>query len=273
MFERWKIDRRFAEIVGGIGLLLLAFAFDSGIAWLLAVGGIYLLSRQFTQSSRALRGEGTASAPRFRGSRSDERRDETHLINDAPEGSQIYTHARDAVVRAGLNPSTVPVLPVDLGLMVFSRDEMPAVFRSRAVPDDVDYVQPFVQLRLATHATGKVRFELIDADGQAVFIHEDMYELHTGMNLVSPSARLPIHDAHAMHRNWSLRVSADGVLLAEHHFEWTESTEKVIRRHVQVDGELSNEMRQMLEDNRLEKLSLDELLSDQEEVPAQRARR
>ena len=142
---------------------------------------------------------------------------------------------RDAVLRAGLDPATVPVLPVDLGMMVFTRDELPAVYRSRPVPDDVDYVQPFVQLRLATQATGKVRFEMIDADGQSVFIHEDMYDLHEGMNLVSPSARLPIHDAHAMHREWSMRVSADGVLLAEHRFEWTESTEKVIRRHVQVD--------------------------------------
>jgi hypothetical protein len=273
MFERWKIDRRFAEIVGGIGLLLLAFAFDSGMSWLLAVAGIYLLSRQFTQTNRAMRGESSSTVPRFRGSGGRQREDETHLIDDAPEGSQIYTHARDAVLRAGLDPSTVPVLPVDLGLMVFTRDELPAVYRSRAVPDDVDFVQPFVQLRLATQATGKVRFEMIDADGQSVFIHEDMYNLHAGMNLVSPSARLPIHDAHAMHREWQMRISADGVLLAEHHFEWTESTEKVIRRHVQVDGELSNEMRQMLEDNRLEKMSLDELLGEQEEAPAQRARR
>lgn len=273
MFDRWKIDRRFAEIIGGIGLLLLAFAFDSGMSWLLAVGGIYLLSRQFTQSNRNMSSGSSGTMTRFRGSGARERRDETHLVDDAPEGSQIYTHARDAVLRAGLDPATVPVLPVDLGLMVFTRDELPAVYRSRPVPDDVDYVQPFVQLRLATQATGKVRFEMIDADGQSVFIHEDMYQLNEGMNLVSPSARLPIHDAHAMHREWSMRISADGVLLAEHHFEWTESTEKVIRRHVQVDGELSNEMRQMLEDNRLEKMSLDELLGDQEEAPAQRARK
>jgi hypothetical protein len=271
MFERWKIDRRFAEIAGGIALLMLAFAFDSGISWMLAVGGIYLLSRQFTQTRQNLSGERTATFSRGRGRGRDE---DAYRIEDAPSGSQIYTHARDAVVRAGLDPATVPVLPVDLGLMAFTRNEMPAVYRSRPVPDDIDFVQPFVQLRLATRATGKVRFELVDADGQVVFIHEELYNLDAGLNLVSPPARLPIHDAHALHREWQLRIAADGVLLAEHRFEWAESTERVIRRHVQVDGELSNEMRQMLEDNRLEKISLDELLGDQErEAPAQRARR
>jgi hypothetical protein len=272
MLNRWKIDRRFAEIVGGIALLLLAFGFESGISWMLAVGGIYLLARQLTQSRSAMQ-SGQTSYSSYRDARRSARLEDTALLEDTLEGTQIYTHARDAVLRAGLDPTTVPVLPADLGLMVYTQDEMPAVYRSRAVPDDVDYVQPFVHLRMATRASGKVRFELIDADGQAVFIHEDIYQLREGMNLVSPSARLPIHDAHAMHREWRMCITADGVLLADHPFEWTESTEKVIRRHVQVDGELSNEMRQMLEDNRLEKMSLDELLGDQQEVPAQRARR
>jgi hypothetical protein len=87
---------------------------------------------------------------------------------------------------------------------------------------------------------------------------------------VTPAARLPIHDAHNMNGDWQLRVSADGVLLAVHPFGWQESTTKAIRRHLREDGELSNEVRAMLADSRLQKMSLDELLADQQTEEAQR---
>jgi hypothetical protein len=148
--------------------------------------------------------------------------------------------------------------------MAFSADQDPTISRTKPVLDDVDYIQPFVQLRLPTRAVGRVRFEILDSDGQTLFIHEDHHQLQRGRNLVTPSARLPIHDAHNMNDAWQLRVSADGVLLAVHQFGWQESTTKAIRRHLREDGELSNEVRAMLAESRLQKMSLDELLSDQQ---------
>jgi hypothetical protein len=157
------------------------------------------------------------------------------------------------------------VLPVDIGVMAFSSSDDPVIYRTASVPDDIDYVQPYVQLRLPTRAVGRIRFELIDSDGQVLFIHEDRYELKAGMNLITPSARLPIHDAHAMTGDWRLHVSADGVPIADHHFAWEESASRLIRRHLSEDGEISNEIRAMMAENRLEQMSLDDLLSDQQD--------
>jgi hypothetical protein len=156
------------------------------------------------------------------------------------------------------------------------------IYRTRPVLDDVDYIQPFVQLRLPTRARGRIRFELVDSDGQTLFVHEEDHEFQRGRNLVVPAARLPIHDAHAMMGDWQLRITADGVLIADHRFAWQENTSKVIRRNLTADGELSNEVRAMVAENRLPHMSLDELLEPQEEpretddadeAPRQAARR
>jgi hypothetical protein len=283
MRNRWNVDQRFGEIIGGIILLMIGLLnLGDGWGWLFALGGGYLLWRQY-EALRAPENTGRQTTQRWD---SDSRYDdsvlypddersteEPHLVDDAPSGTQIYAHALDAVRRAGMDPASTPVLPVDMGVMSFKANEPPALNRTRPVLDDVDYVQPFVQLRLATRATGKIRFEIVDADGQVVFVHEDFHNLQAGMNLVSPPARLPIHDAHAMHRDWTLRISADNITIAEHRFAWEESSEKVIRRHVQQDGELSNEMRQMLDDSRMERMSLDELLQEQEQPAARSGRR
>jgi hypothetical protein len=164
--------------------------------------------------------------------------------------------------------------------MAFSSDQDPVIHRTRPVLDNVDYLQPFVQLRLPTRARGRIRFEILDSDGQILFVHEEDHEFERGRNLITPAARLPIHDAHAMHGDWELRVSADDVLIAEHRFAWQESTSKAIRRHLTEDGELSGEVRAMMAENRLQRLSLDDLLSQQdaeqeadEETPRQQASR
>jgi hypothetical protein len=68
-------------------------------------------------------------------------------------------------------------------------------------------------------------------------------------------------------------VSADGVLLAAHRFEWEEATSTAIRRHLGEDGEISSEMRAVLAESRLETISLDELLAPQDEEPREQQRR
>ena len=188
---------------------------------------------------------------------------------------KVYAHALRAVEQAGLNPDTAQVLPVDLGVMVFQGDNDPVVYRTQPIPDDADYIQPFVQLRLPTRAVGRIKFEIIDSDGQVIFIHEDLNNLERGRNLVTPSARLPIHDAHAMLGSWQIRISADGMPLALHKFMWQETNTRAIRRHITADGELSNELRASLAENRLGKMSLDELLSfqDGDEEPQRQQRR
>jgi hypothetical protein len=245
-----------------IGLLLLiagiaAIGGDQVVTLVLGIIGFYLLVRQFDRSQRLpwlTQESDEASMPA------------------QPRADQVYAHALDAVRHAGLDPAETHVLPIDIGVMAFSGDQEPVIYRTRPVMDDIDYLQPFVQLRLPTRAHGRVRFEISDSDGQILFIQEEDHEFQRGRNLISPAARLPIHDAHVMNGNWQLRITADGVVIAEHSFAWEESTTKVIRRHVREDGELSNEVRAMMAENRLQRMSLDELLSDQD-IPEDEERR
>lgn len=246
-------DRRFAEIM--IGLVLVLAGLSSGepsATVVLFVLGLYLLARQFGWQAGAM-------APR------DARDIEEDVLPAQPRADQVYAHALDAVRRAGLDPTETHVLPIDIGVMAFSGDNEPVIYRTRPVLDDIDYIQPFVQLRLPTRARGRIRFELVDSDGQILFVHEEDHEFERGRNLVTPAARLPIHDAHAMHGDWQLRVTADNVLIAEHSFAWQESTSKTIRRHLTEDGELSGEVRAMMAENRLQRMSLDDLLEQQQE--------
>ena len=259
-------NRRFWQVMIGLFLLIFGIAALTGggggiFPLVLGLIGFFMLARQFDKS--------TVAPPRT-GSRSDEEDDYTPVRTSGAE--QVYAHAIRAVERAGRTPSETQVLPVDIGVMSFSAGQEPVVYRSQPVDDDIDYLQPFVQLRLPSRANGRIRFEIIDSDGQTLFIHEDFHQLERGRNLVTPGARLPVHDAQVTHGDWELRVSADGVPLAVHRFAWRERTEKVIRRHIHEDGEISNELRAAISDSQPGSMSLDELLAAQEEEQ-QQARR
>ncbi len=258
-----NLDRRFVQIMIGLVLVLAGLsAAGAPAALVLVLLGIFLLARQFDRSRSDSRLE----------PREPEIEPEAEEMPAQPRADQVYAHALDAVRRAGLDPAETHVLPIDIGVMAFSGDQDPVIYRTRPVLDDIDYLQPFVQLRLPTRARGRIRFEITDSDGQTLFVHEEDHEFERGRNLVVPAARLPIHDAHAMHGDWELRVSADGVLIAEHQFGWEESATRVIRRSVKADGELSSEVRAMVAENRLQRMSLDELLADQSDEEQQAAK-
>ncbi len=267
-------NRRFWEVMIGLFLVMIGLfgVADAALPGLLIVAlGGFLLWRQFEGGSTAAGDISLAArmSPRRRDSY-----DEILTETRQSGAEKVYAHALRAVERAGLNADEVRVLPVDIGVMVYKADHDPVVFRTHDVPDDIDYIQPFVQLRLPTKAVGRIKFEILDSDGQLLFTREESCQLERGRNLVTPSTRLPIHDAQAMQKNWVLRVSADGMPLATHEFAWQESEVNHIRRHITEDGEISNELRATLAENRLQRMSLDELLELQDdERQAQQQRR
>lgn len=260
-------NRRFWEIMIGLFLLIFGLAALGGSAsafpLFLGLIGFYLLARQFDKGKASL---GDLQRPLHRDA----------PLADAPArrspgADQVYRHAIDAVRRAGRDPGDTQVLPVDIGVIALRAGADPVVHRSQPVDDDVDYIQPYVQVRIPRRASGRIRFEVVDSDGQTLFIHEDVHALERGRNLITPSARLPIHDAHTMNGDWELHVSADGVPLATHMFGWREGTGKAMRRHVREDGEISNELRAAIMDNEPGNVSLDDLLSFQEDESQQAA--
>ena len=263
-------NRRFSEIMLGLFLLFLgASALVEGgnvFMTVLVLAGIFMLVRQFENGRLNMRPNATTS---------NRRRYEPPAPQQAEDSDdqrrRIYQHALTAVEAAGHDPETVRVLATDIGVMAFKGDQEPVIYRTRDVLDDVDYIQPYVQLRLPTKAVGRIRFEIVDAEGQTLFSREEHHQLERGRNLITPAARIPVHDAQALDGEWELRVSADDMLLAVHHFNWEESASRVVRRHLSEDGEISNELRAAMAENRLQELSLDELLDfpDDEENTAQ----
>lgn len=185
---------------------------------------------------------------------------------------QVHSHALQAVRRAGLDPDTTQVLVVDIGLLSFRGDADPAIHRTVPVDDDSDYIQPFMQLRVPMSVNGRIKFEIVDNDGATVYIHEDFYQLQRGRNLVIPATRLPLHDERRMDGRWRVQVSADGTRIANYIFDWARTEDSSFRRHLSEDGEISSEMRALLAENRLQRLSLDELLAAQDDQAGQSAR-
>lgn len=269
-------QRFWPTALGGLLVLmgLLAVPFDGFFPGLMLVGlGAWVLWQQYRRADGTVNLEDIRDTVSewFNGVSSTTREalpmDYDPQYEDPPSQSnmeKVYAHALKAVEQVGLNPDEVSVLTTDVGVIAFSGDEEQTVYRSLPVMDNVDYIQPYVQLRLPQKAVGKIKFEILDSDGQRLFVWEEQHQLQRGRNLITPAARLPIHDAHPMHNRWKLRVSADGNLLAEHRFEWVESDSKRVRRHLTEDGEISNELRASLADNRLGKMSLDELLAQQD---------
>ncbi len=193
--------------------------------------------------------------------------DDYEIFHQQPASAEqrVYRHALESVTRAGLDPDNVQVLAVDIGLLTTKDDSEPQIYRTWSLPDDIDYIQPFVQLRVPMEANGSIRFEIVDAIGDLIYVHEDDFHLERGRNFLTPNTRMPLHDQMELDGKWSMRVIADGVAIADHRFEYAEASGRDIRRHIGEDGEINTEMRAVMAENRLPKMSLDDLLAYQGE--------
>ncbi len=224
--------------------------------WLLLALGIKLLADarrgsfpQATATARFRAGQAARSARR-RGRR------------------QIPCHANLAVRNAGHDPEAMTLRVSDIGVFAIHHDRETLVHRVQSVRDDVDYIQPWVALRVPTAAAGTLRFEIRDMEDRLLFVRDRTVQLDAGENLVSPAARMPVHDALVTEGDWQLCVYADGVLLAAHSFFWLEADESLdeprLRAHLAEDGEMNEGLRSAFEESSQEKeQSLDELLDFQ----------
>jgi hypothetical protein len=252
----------FSGNAGLLGLIILVLAFAAIIRNLNANNNdISEMIRRYSESS-GVRRSSYDDALRYD---EDEEDSWDDLVNETEERDHVYRHALQAVSAAGQDPSEVSVLVTDIGVMAARPAEAMAIYRTWTIPDDAVYAHPFVQVRVPTKASGRLRFELLDGQGQVVFVDEGMYNLQEGKNLISPPTRLPLEGARALHGRWSLRISADGIPLALHRFEFQEVARSKVRRHMGEDGEIHADLHRPLEDVGRKKMSLDELLADQDD--------
>lgn len=244
---------------------------------ILVLLGLLFLVRQFDNESTSSNVSDAAQTYDYQyeyEQADEEEYDDYELFHQQPASAEqrVYRHALESVSRAGLDPDNVQVLAVDIGLLTTKDEGEPQIYRTWSLPDDIDYIQPFVQLRVPMEANGNIRFEIVDAVGDLVYVHEDDFKLTRGRNFLTPSTRMPLHDQMELDGKWSVRVIADGVIIADHRFEYAEATGANIRRHIGEDGEINTEMRAVMAENRLPKMSLDDLLAYQGEEDEQESR-
>lgn len=261
---------RFAAIAGGIlavlaGLALLDSAALPALAALAL--GAYLLRGEMRATFARL--DATPRQP-VRRVRAPRRADPfAGLYNDAPAEAEperegrVYPHARRAARRAGITVEQARVYPTDIGLIGYRAGQAPVVFRSGAVPPDIESIQPYLELYVPMRVHGRLRFELRNARGAPVFAHTVEQDLAHGVNLISPPARLPIDLAAARDGHWELHISANEVPIAVHRIAWASGAAELVRQHMLSDGEISPALSNMLSEAELAPLSIDDLLADQ----------
>ncbi len=264
-------DNRLAK--GIIALVIISIALgllEMGniLAIALILGGIAMLAGMFntgrsTRSSERRRHyENRTTAARTRsGDRSSGRPSSGRAAR--PSG-MMHRVANNAVRQAGHDPETLAVVPVDVGLLAYSGDDDPTLYRETHLPDDSDFVRPFAVLRCPRRAQGKVRFELVDEHGIRRYIDETPWELKKGETFIYPETWLPMRNVDTIDGAWKLRIYAAGMLLASHTFEWRDTGGGLFRAYLTGDGEITDDLQQELSRARLGRLSLEDLLEDQE---------
>ncbi len=177
--------------------------------------------------------------------------------------STMHRAATRAILNAGQDPQTLPVVPTDIGMLAYpSSDSTPTLFREANLPGDAAYIRPFTLLRSPQRARGKIRFEVLDEDGVRRFVDEQIYDLSAGETFVYPDTWLPVRNLESLEGSWTLAIYAANVLLAEHVFVWQDVGGGAFRTYLTGDGEISDKLIDELSGTRLERLSLQDLLED-----------
>jgi hypothetical protein len=184
----------------------------------------------------------------------------------AVRGHTIYQHALDAIIAANKKVDDSQPIPIDIGFIVYQDTDKPVIYRTRDIPENADAIQPYIQLHVALpmfeSAQANISFEIINTSDKLVFSNQQSYTLKDNLNLITPPARLVVSKLDTTDL-WELRVKIGDVLLARHVFEWGAASTQDEVAALEADGELSDEMHAMIEEQVGEALSLDDLLMQQ----------
>jgi hypothetical protein len=151
---------------------------------------------------------------------------------------RMSSEARDAVERArrrgGLIDSGITLL--DVGLITSQNDQDGLTMRrTREASLDEDGVRPYIQLHIQPHYADRpvrIRFDMIDQNGQRQYVHEMRTMLRDGEMNVLADHHLPLRSGGRgiVAGDWDLRVSIDGALFAAHTFMLVPSTAERVGR-------------------------------------------
>lgn len=178
---------------------------------------------------------------------------------------RMSPQAREAVERARRRTEFAPagLTMLDVGLIsLHSSSEGMTMRRSRSISLDDNGVRPYLTLHVAPESADRqalIRFEILDQNGQAQFVHEMKSYLRDGEMNILADHHLPLAGNERLSGagEWDLRVFVDGGLMGALSFTMTPSLE-ARRRQFAREEEASDRLREIeVED---EPVSLEDLL-------------
>lgn len=154
----------------------------------------------------------------------------SNAMNTALTGAtaQAQEAARRASARGfGTNPG---IGLLDIGLIALERESQGATLRrTQSISKDDDGVRPYIVLNVdpsEADRNARLRFEMIDQNGQEVYVYEMNLYLRDGELNILPDHHLPLlsNPQVAGAGQWDLRVLLDRQLVAIHSFSLTPSS-------------------------------------------------
>jgi hypothetical protein len=159
---------------------------------------------------------------------------------------RMSSEAREAVERARRRGGSYDdgLTLLDIGLITSqSNREGMVMRRSRSMSLDDDGMRPFITLHVQpAHADqfARIRFEIIDTQGQPQYVHEMRTYLRDGEMNILADHHLPLVDSERAldAGDWDLRVYVNGMLVGAHTFTLTPSLNDRFRRFEQREQRL-----------------------------------
>lgn len=178
---------------------------------------------------------------------------------------QLRRICQQAMRWAEQDLASSPLRLEDIGLLGYRNPTKPKLIRLQPVISDTQFIRPFVQLYANRPLEGTLRLEIRDDQQALLYLDSGFYRLRRHVRII-PKTWLPLRDHRLrLEGEWWIMLWFRDEPLAAHPFGWERLADSALLAQLRTDGEISDELRQDVQRGRFRKMSLSELLADQEE--------
>lgn len=170
---------------------------------------------------------------------------------------------RKALERAAVEVDSLPYQLTDIGLLTHQEGTL-HIIRDEKLPMAAPYLRPFVEITAPEEMELPIILQILDEHRKVIYRDGDSYPVH-GKSVILPKTQLSLKgkEINPVHQ-WSIWVLVGEVPFAIHPFEWHVGTEEnLILKELSDDGEITDRLRQIVEEAEMGEVSLNELLADQ----------
>ena len=189
-----------------------------------------------------------------------------HRDRQARRTQMLIDLCQDAMRRARYDPrSSGGTRLTDIGLLSYRTPENPIITRTKPVVTDARWLRPFAEIEGNLLRGAHITMRIIDSRGNILFEDNQSGAFAFRTRFVSENW-LPLETVHSSRRGrWSVVVYINAQLIGIHQFEWANIGGDEILDQLHTDGEITPELQDAVKNGKFRRMSLDELLADQED--------